>query len=199
MSIEWILAVHEVRDEQKNLYRKAIYKATMDYLEGVKGVEPFGTHHKAPGEEFYGTFYWKAMVEYVMERDGHRCSICGCPDNLEVHHIIRRADGGSNNPVNLKLLCRKCHDDMHHNDSERCYSYIYMDFILRLEKELKSAYDMFVCGCDIPDGDKKFIEGANANISELADIVRSRDESYAETSTPFKKSKTKQLKLGGAQ
>lgn len=45
----------------------------------------------------------------VKERDGWKCTECGHDDNLEVHHIIRYIDGGSNDMGNLATLCHKCH------------------------------------------------------------------------------------------
>ena len=51
---------------------------------------------------------------YVKTRDNFTCWGCGTHDNLRVHHIIRRTDGGSDRPVNLITLCEKCHTD-HHN------------------------------------------------------------------------------------
>lgn len=53
---------------------------------------------------------------YVLWRDRHECQACrgksGDP-KLTVHHIQRRADGGSDRPANLITLCRTCHS-LHH-------------------------------------------------------------------------------------
>ncbi|ACZ29618.1 HNH endonuclease [Xylanimonas cellulosilytica DSM 15894] len=48
-------------------------------------------------------------IRRVKERDGYRCVWCGSADNLEVDHIVRYADGGSNTPDNLRTLCHGCH------------------------------------------------------------------------------------------
>lgn len=50
----------------------------------------------------------KSRKKRVKERDGG-CTECPSKDNLEVHHIIRYADGGSNEMDNLATLCRTCH------------------------------------------------------------------------------------------
>ena len=50
---------------------------------------------------------------YVKARDGFRCWACHGKDYLEVHHIIRRRDGGSDRPANLITLCGKCHTAHH--------------------------------------------------------------------------------------
>jgi DNA mismatch repair protein MutS len=46
----------------------------------------------------------------------HSCEVCGhaVVRDLEVHHIIQRSEGGSNELRNLAVLCEDCHDK-HHN------------------------------------------------------------------------------------
>lgn len=48
----------------------------------------------------------KAMDEF-------KCRNCGSTKELEVHHRIRRADGGTDRLENLVTLCHKCHTDYH--------------------------------------------------------------------------------------
>lgn len=38
-----------------------------------------------------------------------RCELCGDQRGLEVHHIIPRVCGGSDELDNLIVICRKCH------------------------------------------------------------------------------------------
>ncbi|WP_412063728.1 HNH endonuclease [Rubrivirga sp. IMCC45206] len=50
-----------------------------------------------------------------MERGG-RCETCGY-DNynvLHVHHVTPKAEGGTDDGVNLRLLCPNCHMVTHH-------------------------------------------------------------------------------------
>ena len=54
----------------------------------------------------------------VLERDGHQCSQCGTGENLTLHHIKPRKDGGKNVADNLITLCRRCHDAEHGNTKE---------------------------------------------------------------------------------
>ena len=52
---------------------------------------------------------------YILSRDGYKCQ-CGkngCSDELQVHHIIFRSDGGSDRPDNLITLCKKHHKTLH--------------------------------------------------------------------------------------
>jgi len=47
----------------------------------------------------------------VLARDQHRCQAPGCGRTrfLEVHHIVSRQKGGSNEAENLMTLCASCH------------------------------------------------------------------------------------------
>ena len=50
---------------------------------------------------------------YVLTRDKHTCQYCkgkNKENRLEVHHIIYRRDGGSDEQENLITLCKACHD-----------------------------------------------------------------------------------------
>jgi hypothetical protein len=51
----------------------------------------------------------------VWQRDEGRCRVPGCraARNLDVHHIVRRADGGDHDPANLVVLCSG-HHKLHH-------------------------------------------------------------------------------------
>jgi len=41
------------------------------------------------------------------------CKLCGSFENLEVDHIVARANGGDNDSGNLQVLCRECHKRKH--------------------------------------------------------------------------------------
>lgn len=45
----------------------------------------------------------------VLERDYNKCQICNSRNNLHIHHIIKRKDGGNHEPENLITLCASCH------------------------------------------------------------------------------------------
>jgi len=51
----------------------------------------------------------------VLARGGHRCQVRGCgrTQNLEIHHIRPRSEGGSNKPDNLAVVCGLCHPLLH--------------------------------------------------------------------------------------
>lgn len=52
----------------------------------------------------------KKRIIYIF---GGECAICGNPENLEIHHIIPRAEGGTNDIANLLPLCHECHCAIH--------------------------------------------------------------------------------------
>ncbi len=61
----------------------------------------------------YGFENTKAMV---LNRDNYTCQYCKGKhkDNkLEVHHIVYRSQGGSDEESNLITLCHTCHKDLH--------------------------------------------------------------------------------------
>ena len=61
------------------------------------------------------------LVNYrdlVLDRDEYRCRECGCEcrrEDADVHHLIPRSLGGSDDPSNLVTLCDGCHAAFHPN------------------------------------------------------------------------------------
>ena len=53
----------------------------------------------------------------IRDRDGNRCAYpaCGWPQNLHVHHRVRRSQGGRDEPPNLITLCARHHQWVHAN------------------------------------------------------------------------------------
>ncbi len=54
---------------------------------------------------------------YVLHRDGYKCQYKKAgtkhADQLHVHHVVFRSQGGSDAPDNLATLCSSCHDALH--------------------------------------------------------------------------------------
>jgi hypothetical protein len=50
----------------------------------------------------------EAERQYIFDRDGRVCCECQATDNLTIDHITPRSCGGTNDPDNLRVLCRSC-------------------------------------------------------------------------------------------
>ena len=64
---------------------------------------------------------WENLKAYAKYRDGYKCRACGRSKHkdgvkLEVHHIIREADGGTDVPENVVTLCEDCHKAHHRGE-----------------------------------------------------------------------------------
>lgn len=59
-------------------------------------------------------YEYSSRREAVLNRDNYTCQCCGKKHvKLEVHHIIFRSLGGSDDEENLITLCEKCHKLVH--------------------------------------------------------------------------------------
>lgn len=57
---------------------------------------------------------WSSHREAIINRDNYTCQICGKKNTrLEVHHIIFRSQGGTDDENNLITLCTDCHRGIH--------------------------------------------------------------------------------------
>ena len=55
----------------------------------------------------------KSERRAIYKRDGYRCALCDSNRGLQIHHIMKRSQGGSNSPHNLITLCWVCHAIAH--------------------------------------------------------------------------------------
>ena len=53
---------------------------------------------------------WKFIRGRIKRRDNYECVRCKTKENLEVHHIVPRDDGGGDHDGNLVTLCDSCHN-----------------------------------------------------------------------------------------
>ncbi len=61
-----------------------------------------------------------SVRKFIFADRNKECELCGANGtdedvSLEVHHRVQKADGGTNHPENLLLLCQKCHQQHHGN------------------------------------------------------------------------------------
>jgi 5-methylcytosine-specific restriction protein A len=63
-------------------------------------------------QQGYG-WAWQKLRLRILERDGFRCQTCKSHGILtpanQVDHILNKASGGSDDPINLQSLCKTCH------------------------------------------------------------------------------------------
>jgi len=85
----------------------AVERATCDaqHLGSLDGAGPERAHQDVP----------PSVARFVWRRDGGRCRVPGCRSarGLEIHHLVRRVDGGSHDALNLILTCSSCHKSHH--------------------------------------------------------------------------------------
>ncbi len=62
---------------------------------------------------------FRRLHHRVLERDGWRCQCCGCPTELQVHHIDPRSRLGDDAEENLITVCANCHRRLHMGCSGR--------------------------------------------------------------------------------
>lgn len=63
--------------------------------------------------DFFLSDEWMRLRRFVLKRDNYIC--LRCDDRYKIagltcHHLMPRAEGGSDDPSNLVTLCTTCHD-----------------------------------------------------------------------------------------
>lgn len=58
---------------------------------------------------------WDRLRASIMERDSYLCQVClenrqRATPATHVDHILSKAKGGTDDPANLRAICRPCHD-----------------------------------------------------------------------------------------
>ena len=86
-----------------------------------------------------------AIREYVLKRANGLCEGCekeapfktrnGRP-YLEVHHLLRLADGGPDHPLNVIALCPNCHRYVHHASDGARHNNFLIEKVASIEKHL---------------------------------------------------------------
>ena len=63
--------------------------------------------------EYLRTPIWKALRDAALDRAGKRCQVCNSDLMLQVHHRKYPEVLGTESPMDLTVLCRRCHDLFH--------------------------------------------------------------------------------------
>ena len=70
-----------------------------------------GGGRRATGRPAATLAEWATIRALVVARARWRCQACGSPTPLDVHHVTKRAQGGSDFDLDrLVALCRPCHE-----------------------------------------------------------------------------------------
>lgn len=72
-----------------------------------------GLRQKRPRLALNSEEYRELRAE-ILNRDGWKCQCCGSAVDLQIHHLVRRSQLGSDEFDNLITLCAECHG-RHHN------------------------------------------------------------------------------------
>lgn len=63
-------------------------------------------------EGYLKSDHWKSMRRAALERAEGRCQVCNSAKLLDVHHRTYERLGAEK-PIDLTVLCRRCHDLFH--------------------------------------------------------------------------------------
>ena len=91
-------------------HRKDAVLALRDYLVSAASQEWEEIPRRREAVRIGRATLTAQMKQQVLERDNYRCQLCGWtnPEELTVDHIVALSDGGSNDELNLRALCRPC-------------------------------------------------------------------------------------------
>ena len=67
---------------------------------------------KTPYQIYLASDDWKGIRRRILDRDGHKCVVCGSAENLCVHHLTYR-NKFHEQLRDLVTLCDKCHTAYH--------------------------------------------------------------------------------------
>ena len=126
---------NSIKKDRYNPTLKSKFDSHVREIEFIKSILPikhlvletasFDTHKlKNPNVSGWGyqrgvNYGFANSREHALCRDNYTCQICGAKKTrLEVHHIVFRSLGGSDDLDNLITLCEKCHYDLHHGKIE---------------------------------------------------------------------------------
>ncbi len=66
---------------------------------------------RAIGRQAASVGEWAAIRELILARARWRCQACGSRARSDIHHVLKRAQGGSDFDLDgLVALCRVCHE-----------------------------------------------------------------------------------------
>lgn len=70
-------------------------------------------------DRFYTRAPWREIRAKALAFYGEKCGKCGTLEDLVVHHVKERRDGGSDELSNLEVVCGRCHNREHGRRGQR--------------------------------------------------------------------------------
>jgi hypothetical protein len=110
MDRAYISGVMDCADMFLSMYRKGYVRATETH--NVLMACLHNARHngwRLLQDEHEAIMAWTRLRKKVIARCNDKCTMCGSGENLEVHHIVSVADGGTMNMNNLTTVCFACH------------------------------------------------------------------------------------------
>ena len=85
------------------------------YCSSVCGQKAKSARLKTLEPNYKGALSNGTLKDFVLERDGRKCKVCGFSSVIEVHHVTPRSKGGKHRQENLITLCPNHHEMAHRN------------------------------------------------------------------------------------
>ena len=91
--------------------RPEFYVHRCDYYERSRSREGY--------KQYLKTEVWQRKRRAALKAADYRCERCGCPTNLDVHHVSY-SNLGHEPMSDLVVLCRACHSSVHKEEAAPC-------------------------------------------------------------------------------
>lgn len=105
------------RSRGKPLGGAGIYKICMDFAPEINDYRKTEQKSRRAGQEQRNALYQRRQAGEIRKPDV--CATCGSKADIEQHHIIPIAAGGTDDYFNLISLCHDCHMNLHHRIYDR--------------------------------------------------------------------------------
>lgn len=85
----------------------------LEWFDSLPDIQPSAktVRIRTPRQKKRGIKKRKPMVQFLIDRDGMNCKLCGLimsEKTISIDHIFPKSLGGSNEPINLQLAHIKC-------------------------------------------------------------------------------------------
>lgn len=81
----------------------------------------------------------------VKRRDGGICRWCGTTNDIQIHHVFYRSEGGADTPRNLISICDECHALAHSNKKKYqpvLLTWLWLYYIKEREVTVEAVFRM---------------------------------------------------------